>query len=95
MAAYLFADIDVHDAATFDRYKADVPALIAKHGGEYLIRGGALEIVEGNWRPKRCVLLKFPDKAAARAFLDDPEYATVAALRFRSATSNVVMIEGV
>jgi uncharacterized protein (DUF1330 family) len=94
MAAYVLADIDVHDAATFEQYRVAVPPLIARHGGEYLIRGGAVDLVEGNWRPKRFVLIRFPDKTAARAFLDDPDYQPVAALRFRSATTDLVVIEG-
>ena len=94
MAAYLIADIDVHDPATFERYRTAVPALIARHGGEYLVRGGALEVVEGTWQPKRIVVVKFPDKAAARAFLDDPEYQPVVELRLRSATSHLIIVDG-
>ena len=94
MAAYIIADIDVHDAATFDRYRAAVPPFIAKHGGEYLVRGGTIEVAEGNWNPKRCVMIRFPDHAAARAFLDDPDYKPVAELRFRSANTNLIIADG-
>jgi len=94
MAAYLICDINVHDAAMFDRYRAAVPPFVAKHGGEYLVRGGPVEVAEGDWSPQRCVLIRFPDRAAVRAFLDDPEYEPVAELRFRSANSNLIIAEG-
>ena len=94
MAAYLICDIDVHDEAMFARYRAAVPPFVAKHGGEYLVRGGPVELAEGNWTPKRCVVIRFPDRAATRAFLDDPDYKPVAELRFRSANSNLIIAEG-
>jgi uncharacterized protein (DUF1330 family) len=95
MAAYLIVDLDVHDPSAFEQYKAAVPALISKHGGEYLVRGGALEVIEGNWQPKRLVLLRFPDRRSAKAFLDDPDYQPLAVLRQRVAPSNMVMVDSV
>ena len=94
MAAYLICDVDVKDPAAYEGYKAQVPALIRKHGGEYLVRGGAHEVVEGNWKPTRIVLLGFPDSASVKAFLDDPEYLPFAALRHRVARTDMVMVEG-
>ncbi|MEE2760131.1 MAG: DUF1330 domain-containing protein [Pseudomonadota bacterium] len=95
MTAYLLVDLDVQDKEGFERYKNEVPALIAKHGGEYLIRGGEFEVIEGDWQPSRLVLFSFPDRGAIRAFFDDPSYAELKVLRHRTANSIVVAIDGV
>ena len=95
MAVYLVVDIQVKDAAVYEEYKKLVPPLVAKHGGEYLARGGRASVMEGDWQPTRLVLFKFPDEAAVRAFYADPDYAPVKALRHRAAATNAVMVEGV
>ncbi len=94
MPAYLIATIDVHDPERYELYKRGVPALIAHHGGEYLARGGETEVFEGEEKPGRVVLLRFPDRAAIRAFLDDPDYRPLAAIRHASATSSLVAVDG-
>ena len=94
MAVYLICDVEVKDAATYETYKAQVPAFIRKHGGEYLVRGGAHEIIEGDWKPTRLVMFRFPDAASVKAFVDDPEYQPLAALRHRVARTDMVMVEG-
>lgn len=95
MTAYLIATMDVHDGAGYEAYKEKVPALIAKHGGDYVVRGGAADIVEGSWPAGRIVMLDFPDYAAAQAFIADPDYQPVAAIRHRTATSHLWLIDGV
>ena len=94
MAAYIFADIEITDPKGFEEYRQKVPAVIAAHGGKYLVRGGACEIVEGDWRPRRCVILEFPSLEKARAFIAAPDYAPLAALRQRTTNSRLVIIEG-
>jgi uncharacterized protein (DUF1330 family) len=95
MAAYLIVDVRLKDAAAYEAYKAAVPALIARHGGEYLVRGGALEVLEGAWRPTRLVLFRFPDRAAIHAFMNDPAYAPLKALRHRLAEADMVAVDGI
>ncbi len=95
MPAYLIVDTDIHDAAAYDRYKALARPIVEKHGGEYLARGGALEIVEDAlWSPARLVVIRFPDMAAARALFEDPDYARVKAIRHGAARSTVAIIDG-
>ena len=94
MPVYVIAEIDVRDAAGFETYRTQVPPFIAKHGGEYLVRGGAVETIEGSWRPGRMVVLRFPDKAAAKAFLDDPGYKPLADLRQRVAPTDMILVDG-
>ena len=66
MPAYVIVQVDVTDPATFETYRAQVPATLAKYGGEYVVRGGKMEVLEGTWAYPRCVVLKFPDMAAAK-----------------------------
>jgi uncharacterized protein (DUF1330 family) len=94
MAAYLIANLDVRDPAAYEKYKAEVPALIRKHGGEYIVRGGKHEVLEGAWQPTRLVLFKFPDAASIRRFIADPEYQPLKALRREVAATDLVMVEG-
>ena len=94
MTAYLIVDVDVRDAEAYAEYVRQAPPLVARHGGEYLVRGGAHEALEGAWRPARLVVIAFPSAHAARAFLDDPDYAPVKAIRHRVAASNVTLVEG-
>ncbi|MGB8339740.1 MAG: DUF1330 domain-containing protein [Burkholderiales bacterium] len=60
MAAYLIADVEVIDSAGYADYQKQAPGTIALYGGRYLARGGATEVLEGSWSPKRCVILEFP-----------------------------------
>jgi uncharacterized protein (DUF1330 family) len=94
MAAYLIADVDVTDPAMFDEYKREVPATEARHGGRYLARGGATRVLEGDWDPHRLVIVEFPDMAALTAWYDSPEYERLKEIRFRSARTRIIAIEG-
>ena len=94
MPAYLIADVEVLDTAAFEEYRQKTPATVAAHGGRYLARGGALEVLEGSWTPPRISILEFPDLAHLRAWWSSPEYAPLRALRQRSARSNLVITQG-
>ena len=94
MPAYVIANICVHDAERYKDYVANVPALIAKHGGEYRVRGGEFEVLEGQWTPDRLVVLEFPDREAALAFYNDPDYAPFRSLRQSVTDSSVVIVDG-
>lgn len=95
MTAYLIAMMDVHDGAQYEEYREKVPAMIAKHGGDYIVRGGAADVVEGTWPAGRIVVLEFPDYGAAQAFYTDPEYQPIAAIRHRTAASHIWLVDGV
>jgi uncharacterized protein (DUF1330 family) len=94
MSAYVIVDLDVKDAAAFEEYKTKVPALIRKHGGEYLVRGGKFVILEGDWKPSRLVVFRFPNTASAQSLFDDPEYQPLKALRQRVSKADIVVVEG-
>ncbi|MDE2360002.1 MAG: DUF1330 domain-containing protein [Betaproteobacteria bacterium] len=94
MAAYLIAQIEVIDQATYDEYRKGVPATIAAHGGRFLVRGGAVEVLEGDFVPRRVVVLEFPDAGALKSWYRSPEYRPLLALRKRAARGSVYMVEG-
>ena len=95
MSAYLVAELEVTDPTVFEEYRKRVAATIAAHGGRYIVRGGALEALEGGWNTKRMVILEFPSLAQAKTWYASPEYQELLKLRQRSSKSKVVMIEGV
>jgi uncharacterized protein (DUF1330 family) len=94
MPAYVIADIEILDQTLFEQYRQQVPATIAAHGGRYLARGGATEVLEGAWSPRRCVVLEFPDMARFRAWWSSPEYEPLRQLRQRATNSNLVVTQG-
>jgi len=92
--AYLIADVEVLDSAGYETYRQQVAATIAAFGGRYLVRGGALTVLEGDWSPKRCVILEFPSVDQLRAWYDSPAYQPLIAIRQRTTHSRLVMVEG-
>ena len=94
MAAYIIVEVDVTDAAGYEDYKKMVPPTLAAHGGKFVVRGGACETLEGNWRPSRVVVLEFPSVARAKAWWASDEYHAAKALRQRTAKSKMIVVEG-
>ncbi len=94
MAAYLIANITVTDPAGFEAYRAAVPAVIARFGGRYLVRGGAVEAKEGTPGLDRVVILEFPDMGTARAFYDSADYAPLLEMRLATTTGSLALVEG-
>jgi len=94
MPAFVAVEIDIHDPATYERYKELAPHSIAAYGGRYIVRGGRVEILEGTWKPSRLVLLEFPSAERARAWWHSPEYAEAKRLRQASASTEMILVEG-
>jgi uncharacterized protein (DUF1330 family) len=93
MAAYVIAEIDVHDQAAYRAYMDAAPATIARHGGRYIARGGAAEALEGA-APKRMVILEFPTAAAARGWFNSPEYLAATKLRQQASSGRFLLVDG-
>jgi uncharacterized protein (DUF1330 family) len=94
MKAYLVLDFTVHNFGAFREYIEKVPAFIDKHGGRYIIQGAVPTPMEGDWRPERMVILEFPDRGNATAFLADPDFGDLLAIRRRTTTSRLVLVDG-
>jgi uncharacterized protein (DUF1330 family) len=95
MAAYIYADIEVTDPSTYEEYRQKVPAMIAAHGGRYLVRAGSVEVLEGDAKPLRQVILEFADMAALKAFYNSPDYAALKAVRQRASHGSLLAIQGI
>ncbi len=96
MPAYVIADIEVSDPERYKEYMALSPAAIAAGGGEFVVRGGATHVLEGDWTPGRMVMAKFPSLEAARAFYDSVRYREARAKRAGATRRfNMIVVEGV
>jgi uncharacterized protein (DUF1330 family) len=92
--AYLIADINLHDLERYQDYIENVPALIKRHGGRYQVRGGDVNVLEGDYCPSRLVVLEFPSRVAALAFYNDPDYEPYKRLRQSISDGALVLVEG-
>ena len=95
MSAYVIAEVEVTDPGTFEEYRKRVPPTIEAFGGRYVVRGGAIDGLEGDWRPKRMVVIEFEDVERAKAWHDSELYAPARALREASADTRMIVVEGV
>lgn len=93
-SAFYIAEVDVTNASEFATYSAAAPAIFAKYGGRYLVRGGKTETLEGN-PPKRIVVVAFKSMAEAKTWWASPEYTAIKPIRHRSATARNFIVEGV
>ena len=93
--AYILVDVDIHNPEIYESYKKQVVPIVTAFGGEYIARGGALDVIQDElWSPTRIVLLKFPSMVKAKAFIESPEYAPVKQMRMDNSTGTLVIVEG-
>lgn len=95
MTAYIITQVDVHDPETFDKYRAKAGPVLAKFSGEFLVRGGRMEVLEGDWPYRRGVIIRFPDRDAAKRWHESVEYGAIKTLRHASAKANMVVVDGI
>lgn len=94
MKAYLVLDLAIHDFEAFEEYIIGVPAFIRKHNGKYIVQGAEPMPLEGDWSPERMVIIEFPAKENAEAFLSDPEFQDLLKIRHNTTTSKLVLVDG-
>jgi uncharacterized protein (DUF1330 family) len=95
MAAYVIVETEITDPAQYERYTAASPAAIAAGGGRFLVRGGELAVLEGDWQPSRVVVLQFEDLAAAKRWYDSQAYQEAKRLRDGAAHLRMIAVEGI
>lgn len=95
MAGYVIAEVDITDPQGFEQYRNMVPATIEAYGGRFVVRGGKTETLEGQWEPKRLVIIQFDSVERAKQWWASEEYRDAKALRQRTAITNLVIAEGV
>ena len=94
MSAYVIFDVDIHDPAKYQEFMAGVKPALEAAGCKYLARGGAHKVYEGDWEPRRIVLLEFPDVAAWEEFYNGPTYRNLKAIRDACSEARMVIVEG-
>ena len=95
-AAYIIVDMLIADMAQYQQYMAEAPTAVAAAGGEYLVRGGRFEALEGQWQPGRIAMLRFPSYEAAKVFYEGEMYRAAWAKRLGATEFfNLVLVEGV
>jgi uncharacterized protein (DUF1330 family) len=94
MPAYLIIEIKIHDQELYAEYSAQLPSLVERYGGRYLIRGGEVVSVTGAWRPERLVLVQFETIDLVQDFLNCSEYQDLIPLRQRASSSRAIILEG-
>jgi uncharacterized protein (DUF1330 family) len=95
MPAYLIVETDITDPEQYEQYKAASPGAVAAGGGRFLVRGGELAVLEGDWSPTRLVVLEFEDLEAVKRFYASPEYQEAIKLREGAANLKMVAVEGI
>ena len=95
MPAYIIAEIKITDAKNYEDYKKLTPASLVPFQGKFVVRGGAMEMLEGDWNPERVIVLEFPSRELARNWWSSETYAPAKAIRQRNALTKMILIEGV
>ena len=94
MSAYVIVEIDVTDPVGYEEYKKQAAATVHKYGGRYIVRGGNTEVLEGDWNPKRIVILQFDSMERAKEWLNCEEYREPRKMRHQTARTNMIVVEG-
>jgi uncharacterized protein (DUF1330 family) len=95
VAAYVIAHVDVRDPVRYEDYRKMVGPTLTAYGGRFVARGGNVTILEGDWQPKRLVIVEFPSVERAQAWWNSPEYAPAKALRQATSVGTLLILEGV
>ena len=94
-SAYIIANVDVKNPQQYEEYKRLSSIAMKAHGAEVCVRGGKLEVLEGDWSPSRLVMLKFPSLEQARTFYNSVEYGAAKKAREGIAVMRMILVEGV
>jgi uncharacterized protein (DUF1330 family) len=95
VSAYIIADVEVLEPNEYESYKRGAAASAEKFGGRYIVRGGKVALLEGDWKTNRFVIIEFPSVEKAREWFESEEYQQAAAIRHRTARSKLILVEGV
>ena len=94
MPAYVITDVEITDASLYGEFVERVTSTVEAHGGKFVARGGELEVILGDWTPKRLAILEFETMQQVRTWLKSPEYVALDDVRSRSSNINMVIVEG-
>jgi uncharacterized protein (DUF1330 family) len=94
MPAFVIVEIDIHDRDLYRSYTQLTPETIAAYDGKFLVRGGETTLLEGNWQPKRVVILEFPSVDRAKSWWHSDMYSKAKEIRQKAATTKMIIVEG-
>jgi uncharacterized protein (DUF1330 family) len=94
MTAYVIVDMTVTDTVKIQDYRKLAEKSVADYGGKFIVRGGQTEVLDGDWSPKRVVVLEFPGMAEARRWRASPDYAKACEIRNLAAKTRMILVEG-
>ena len=95
MAAYIIVEVSITDLIEYEQYKKLTPGAVAAYDGKFVVRGAKTESLEGNWQPERIVVVEFPSVERAKEWWNSDEYSKAKEIRQRSATTKMLVVEGV
>ena len=94
MSAYVVVQVVVEDPVRYEDYKSMVPPSLVPYGGRFIVRGGNVETLEGDWEPKRLVMVEFPSVEKAKQWWASAEYKDAKALRQATSKTQMIVVEG-
>ena len=94
MSAYVITDVEITDSSLYGQFMERVTSTVESHGGKFVVRGGELEVILGDWTPDRLAVLKFDNLEQVHVWLSSPEYTALDDIRTKSANINMVIVEG-
>ncbi len=95
MPAYIVVEVEVKDPERYADYRTMVPASLEAYGGKFLVRGGAVEKLEGDWQPSRFVVIAFESVDQAKRWWNSEEYREARNLRQATADTKMIVVEGI
>jgi len=95
MAGYVIVDDQITDEAVFAEFRERVGVTVEAFGGRFLVRGGEIEVFDGDWQPDRIVVIEFESVERAKEWLNSPEFAGIREIGIRSANASVIIVQGV
>lgn len=94
MSVFMIIDIEVRDKETYAEYVKKAEKIVKKYGGRYLVQGGRISSISGDWNPQRIVIIEFASRQALNTCFSSEEYKSIAYLRERSTNSRTIAVDG-
>ncbi len=92
MSAFVLVEVNIHDPEVYEEYKKLTPGSIEPYGGKFVIRGNPVQVMEGEWKHDRMVLLEFPNKEAALEWYNSEAYQKAKNIRQTASSANFFIV---
>lgn len=93
MSVYIIARFKIHDRSEYDRYSAGFSEVFQKFDGKMLSIDEDPTILAGEWDDTRSVLIEFPSKESALAWMTSDEYQAISKHRNAGSTANSILVK--